>query len=47
MKFIQLEVLEGVLNMYVQGVSIEDICDMLRMSPDEVNEILDCYAPHL
>lgn len=41
------EVLERVLNLYTQGMSVEEICDVVGMDPDEVNKVLDIYAQYL
>lgn len=41
------EVLERVLNLYVLGMSVDEICDLVGMGHDEVNEILDIYAQYL
>jgi hypothetical protein len=41
------DTIERVMNMYVAGVSVEAICQVVMLSPNEVNFIIDHYAPHL
>lgn len=41
------EFLKEVLELYVLGVSVEDMAEWFSTSPNEINEIIDRYSPHL
>jgi hypothetical protein len=39
--------IERVMNMYVAGISVEAISQVVGFSVREINFIIDHYAPHL
>ena len=47
MIFIRREYIIEVLSVYLSGMPVEDIADYMESRPDDINEIIDLYAPYL
>lgn len=45
--FTNEDVLHEILELYCQGVTVLDISAWTSVGPDDVNAILDHFAPHL
>jgi hypothetical protein len=41
------EIINGVLEMYVSGMSVKEISFWVKLDPDVINKILDTITPYL